>query len=146
VLKPDGFAVHIVPSGIWRFWTSITHYPFCVKTAVRKCIALTGTGGIDPGQKTIRKKDFTAASLLRQALFPPRHGETGNALSEMYRFSKKRWQRHFEKTGWKIERYAVNRLFYTGNCLLDTALSLKSRKLLSSILGSACHLFVLKQE
>ncbi len=25
VLKPDGIAVHIVPSSAWRFWTNITH-------------------------------------------------------------------------------------------------------------------------
>jgi SAM-dependent methyltransferase len=25
VLKPDGLAIHVVPSGSWRFWTNITH-------------------------------------------------------------------------------------------------------------------------
>ena len=25
VLKPDGCAIHVVPSGSWRFWTAITH-------------------------------------------------------------------------------------------------------------------------
>ncbi len=32
VLKPDGIAVHIVPNGNWRFWTSIVHYPYIFKT------------------------------------------------------------------------------------------------------------------
>ena len=27
VLKPDGFALHILPSAPWRLWTSATHYP-----------------------------------------------------------------------------------------------------------------------
>jgi 2-polyprenyl-3-methyl-5-hydroxy-6-metoxy-1,4-benzoquinol methylase len=28
VLKPDGLAVHVVPSAVWRFWTNLT-YPLC---------------------------------------------------------------------------------------------------------------------
>jgi len=29
VLKPSGLAIHVVPSGSWRFWTNLTHLVKC---------------------------------------------------------------------------------------------------------------------
>ena len=31
VLKPDGIALHILPSAHWRLWTSATHYPWVAR-------------------------------------------------------------------------------------------------------------------
>src|SRR5438552_3998168 len=34
VLMREGMMIHLVPSGSWRFWTTLTHYLFLVKYAV----------------------------------------------------------------------------------------------------------------
>ncbi len=77
-------------------------------------------------------------------LFPERHGEVGNTISELYLFSTTRWCRLFRATGWIVESVMPNRLFYTGHSVLDRRLPLPYRHLLSQYLGSACTIYVLR--
>jgi SAM-dependent methyltransferase len=151
VLKPDGIAIHIVPSGSWRFWTNLTHYPFVLKSVVeivrnKIATALKGAGREISGNGVISGGGLSGMPLVRKALFPHRHGETGNAISEMYYFSRSRWSALFRRSGWVLKRIAPYNLFYTGNVLFGSALPIRARKYLSYILGSSCHLFVLKKE
>lgn len=81
--------------------------------------------------------------LIKKAIFPPRHGETGTALSEMYYFSRRRWYSMFKNAGWKIKKDFSNSLFCTGYAILDSKLPIQYRKFLSYFLGSSCHIFVL---
>jgi hypothetical protein len=83
------------------------------------------------------------ASMLRNAVVPPRHGEFGNTLTEHYYFSRVRWTRLFEGAGWQVVGYETNRLAYTAHSLMGHVLSLAVRGRLSQVLGSACHVFVL---
>jgi SAM-dependent methyltransferase len=74
-----------------------------------------------------------------------RHGERGNQFTEWYYFHRFWWSRFFRAHGWHIVQYSTNRLFYTGIGVFDNRVSIRSRKTLRWVLGSACHLYVLKQ-
>jgi ubiquinone/menaquinone biosynthesis C-methylase UbiE len=116
VLKASGKVLHVMPSATWRFYSSLTYF-------VRR---------------------MSQAGWYGMAL-PPRHGEKGSLITEHYYFSRMAWKRFFRNTGWEIERIVPNRLFYTGECIRDKALSCRARRILSYFLGSSCHLYLLSQ-
>ena len=147
VLKPNGIAIHIVPSGTWRIWTNIAHYPFVLKTAIQKLSAEVTQKRVAQNDGVERKNVKSASTLkemLRSAVFPSRHGETGNAISEIYHFSRINWSNLLKRNGWMIKRVSGNRLFYTGYMVFGTMLPCNTRTLVSQLLGSSCHIFVLQ--
>ncbi|MBT3504635.1 MAG: class I SAM-dependent methyltransferase [Piscirickettsiaceae bacterium] len=109
VLKPEGIAVHILPSSSWRFWSNMTE-------------------------------------MLKNWRLPLVHGEhAGNSFVEIYYFSRWSWSRLFRKTDWTIETLKSVGLFYTGSSIMDSRLSINTRRKLSWVIGSACNIFVLKK-
>lgn len=142
VLKPEGLAVHIVPSAGWRFWTCITHFPYLMKIVL----------GLQPAPKRVspastpasRRLDRNALTKALKYVFPlfP-HGEYPNALVEFYYFRRDRWIRVFERNGFDVRHAMGNRIFYTGYELLPN-LPLRTRQRLAQRLGSACHVFILQ--
>lgn len=148
VLKPGGIAIHIVPSGSWRLWTNVAHYPFIIKTAIAKII---GRFTREPSLRTDDRltentSESEAASVGRSivaALYPQRHGESGNALSEIYLFSRFGWSKLFRQGGWRLRLVYSNKLFYTGYMFLGSLLRHRARRVLSYVLGGSCHIFVL---
>jgi SAM-dependent methyltransferase len=109
VLKPDGIALHILPSGSWRFWTNIAEF-----------------------------LDYRR---------PIVHGELAKGpFSEIFYFRRGWWTKLFTKTGWKVIRKRSNRLFYSGNSLMDSRLGIKTRNVLSIFLGGSCNIFVLRKK
>lgn len=116
VLKSDGRAVHILPTPTWRLWTTLTHYVAALKSR----------------------------SLIR-LVYQRRHGERGMLLTEPYFFSRFYWRKLFGATGWRVVDIIPNRLFYTGYSILDARLSLERRQRLSSLLGSACAIYLLEK-
>ena len=141
VLRPEGVAVHLLPSPAWRFWTIVSHYPYLVDrlaTKLRptaKTPAHASDAGIESGP---------ARSLLLRAAGLTPHGEYPNALAELYYFSRSRWEREFRASGFEVVSSASGNLFYTGHLLLP-ALDVSLRRRLASVLGSACHVFVLRK-
>jgi SAM-dependent methyltransferase len=116
VLKDDGKVLHILPSASWRFFSTATYFI--------RCLSRSDGGGIG---------------------WPCRHGEKGSLITEHYYFSRVAWKKFFRQTGWEIERIVPNRLFYTGECIRDVALSSHARNVLSYFFGSSCHLYLLKK-
>ena len=117
VLKTNGFAIHVVPSGSWRFWTNVSHF--------------------------VRNFHLLQVRSIR-TLMPQQHGEVaGNCVSEVFFFSRFYWRRLFSSAGWRIDRYRPNRLFYTGYSVMDCRWSLSTRRRISSVLGNSCHMFKL---
>ena len=84
--------LHIIPSGTWRFWTNITNYlEFTQRfifnlSLIPKSLALS---------ELIKFKSFSISfiKLIFQYTFPPRHGEFGNCITEVYTFSSHAWMR-----------------------------------------------------
>jgi SAM-dependent methyltransferase len=144
VLKSDGTAIHIVPSGTWRFWTSICLYVYFAKIAVEVLFPILPSGDIARTGAGAQKRNVRQKIKVR-ALLPSRHGEVGNAISEIYLFSRFRWMDLFRRTGWNLEAYYPSRLFYTGYMLLHSKLTLRLRHNASFILGSSSHLFCLRK-
>lgn len=141
VLKPGGVAVHVVPSGSWRFYSNAVYYPYLVK---RLYARLGGAGKGRGDEASSGPGDARAGGGLLRVLVPRRDGEVGNALTEIYHFSRWRWLKLFRNNGWMIEKRDSNHLVYTACYLLGTALPISARERLSRLLGGSCHVFVLR--
>ena len=143
VLKRGGLAICLLPTGSWRLFTNISYYLFLVKRFLNFLLIHAETSSEVKSKTEQRAKKLNILHKVRN-LFPFCHGVTGNFVSEVYLFSKFRWKKLFRDTGWIVKFHLPNRLFYTGHSILGLALNIKSRVLASYILGSSCHIFLLK--
>lgn len=147
VLKPDGVAIHIVPSATWRIHTLLAHYPWLAKVAASLIESKFGWSKSRDTELIARASSRRSKSqLLSRILLSPRHGERGNALSEIWLFSRFGWAHVFQQTNWTILAHYPNHLFYTGYGLLNASLRVETRRRLSRLLGSSCHVYVLKPQ
>jgi SAM-dependent methyltransferase len=138
VLRVDGVAVHVLPTPTWRMWTTAAHGPWVLK---RSWQVLSGarprqrqTGGDSPEHASRRN------SVL--SIFPSRHGERGNLLSEARYFSSRWWNGAFRRNGWNVVHETPIGMFYTGAMLLASKLSVDARQLLARALGSSTRAYV----
>lgn len=140
VLRPDGIAVHVLPTPAWRVWTTAAHGPWILK---RTWQMLTGTrrrqrrAGGDSAEHAHRR---SSTSML----FPERHGERGNVLSEAWYFSSRWWKGAFRRGGWQVMHDTAVGMFYTGAMLFGSKLDLQARHRLAQVLGSATRAYVLR--
>ncbi len=75
------------------------------------------------------------------------HGEhASNPFTEIYCFSRWYWSRMFRNTGWVIKKVKPIGIFYTGSSIFDSHLSLGVRRKLSLFFGSACNIYILRNE
>jgi SAM-dependent methyltransferase len=126
VLAPAGRVIHVVPTHVWRAWTTATSGP----DAVVQLIAF-GQRGV---MATVRG---VAGTLL-----PRRHGERGTILSETWLYHPRAWRRDLAANGFEVVMDRPMGCFYTGNMLLGSRLSMPRRAQLAGALGSASHVFV----
>jgi SAM-dependent methyltransferase len=141
VLAPDGFCLHAMPTASWRFWTSLTHY---VEMFQRLLSLLPRAVFNAPTRAGFRDSGSVLALMARTGhsyLLPPRHGERGNFVTELWYFSRFWWWRHFKRTGFDICSTTPMGLFYTGHMLLNNHMSITLREKLSRVFGSSCVLF-----
>lgn len=144
VLKRDGAALHVVPNHGWRFWTTVSAFPAALQ-AVGDMQAEVWPRRID--RTEMRRLASTWRRLVRHLVSPffqHRHGERGNVISEMWFFHPNWWRKNFSANGFRIERQAPMGLFYTGNMAIGARWNVDTRVRLASVLGSACHLFVMR--
>ncbi|MCC6466708.1 MAG: class I SAM-dependent methyltransferase [Alphaproteobacteria bacterium] len=162
VLKPDGRAVHVLPSASWRLWTTLTHYlDLPVRIVLRlgrprsSSFETRPAGAPQDGAKEMRhpeeranasvsKGDSAGRSRIFNALFEFRHGERGTTLGELYLFSRLAWRRLFRRNGFVCEAAVPLGLFYTGYSLFDRRVGIAARRCLARVLGSATVLYVLR--
>jgi SAM-dependent methyltransferase len=136
VLRKDGRAIHVLPSSVWRWSTTLARYPFLLKVA----LGLKKPSG---GSSTERIKRRGLFELAKRVLFERPHGEYPGAISELYYFSGSRWSKVFEAHGFEVLSRFGNGLYYTGYSTLPS-LDLSIRRKLATCLGSSCHVFVMK--
>lgn len=151
VLKNSGVAIHIVPTASWRLWTNITHYLYLPKSLFSIIYRRTQNLFIDNksinySSEELALKTLSITEIIKKLLLPSRHGEFGNSLTELYYFSRNRWDFLFLKTGWNIKTYALNNLTYSGYLLFGKNLSVTYRKIISPIFGSSCHIYILEKK
>ena len=150
VLKPGGIAIHILPTGTWRFWTNVSFYLFCVRQFLLMLFRKPYRKNCDRNGKACRlrktedKQDKPSIkNKFKHALIPSGHGATGNCVSQVYLFSRFCWMRTFRRTGWSVMHCLPNRLFYTGHLLCGSKLNVPMRHAMSYVLGSSCLMYVL---
>jgi SAM-dependent methyltransferase len=86
------------------------------------------------------------AHLMKRWNVPQAHGEHAkNPFTEMFYFSRRYWARLFRETGWAVEACHSNKLFYTGESIMDSRLTINTRRKLSRLLGGACNIFTLRE-
>lgn len=146
VLKPQGFAVHIVPTSSWRIWTSVAHYPYLLKVACKVTVDQFRRRTSESSPSLNGVICLSKMLALRNVLLPHRHGERGNFVSELFFFSPFYWTGLFKNHGWEIQKSYPSSLIYTGYSILGERLSFRLRSILSKVCGSACQIFVLSAE
>ena len=146
VLRPDGICIHLMPTPSWRFWTNIAHY---VELIQRLCGLAPGLLPRSFSRQAIRDTFSVLhmmSSTTNQYAIVPRHGETGNAFSEIVLFSTENWITTFTRHGFVVNEVTATGLFYTGHMILGPWLSISARRKLSRLLGSACAIYVVRPE
>jgi SAM-dependent methyltransferase len=145
VLKPTGYALHVLPTHAWRFWTTLSAFPTAVQYAgtiggqLKPCWPFTVS--------EIRRLVGAWYSAGRHLLAPfgqRRHGERGNIISEIWLFHPSWWRKNFTANGFGIIKDEPMGLFYTGNMTFNSRWSLQRRVHLARVLGSAMRIFELK--
>jgi SAM-dependent methyltransferase len=144
VLKPGGVCVHLMPTGAWRFWTNIAHYVESVHRLLGLALRLVPKGFSKHALRDALGVLLLMAGTAKHYAIVPRHGETGNALSEIATFSARHWTRHFSKQHFAIDDVTPLGLFYTGHMVLGPRLSIGARQKLANWLGSACVIYVVR--
>ncbi|MEJ2061216.1 MAG: class I SAM-dependent methyltransferase [Gammaproteobacteria bacterium] len=144
VLKTDGLALHIMPSSSWRFWTNLSHYLLPLKFMLKLA------GRRDQGEHAHSVRDAinngeTAFGLAGKVLMPIRHGERGNALSEILLYRRAWWIGRFERAGLEVVCTFSPKIFYTGNRIFENRLSIRVRMLLGRMLGYSTVAYVVKK-
>lgn len=140
VLRPGGVCIHVLPTHMWRFWTTLSAFP----AAFQKVAAMRSEPRRSSGIGGFFGALGRALRTLLSPFFPTRHGETGNAISELWLFHPRRWRRHFRAAGFEIVRDDPMGLHYTGHLVLGDRRSLPERAQMARRYGSACHLFELR--
>ncbi|MBC8131679.1 MAG: class I SAM-dependent methyltransferase [Deltaproteobacteria bacterium] len=145
VLAPGGICVHVMPTHVWRFWTTLTAFPTSLQHLRIQAAELRKTKPV-----TVREigKVFRILVRMIRILFGPfvprRHGERGTWISELWLFHPRRWRTHFKQHGFELVRDQPMDLHYTGNLLFGSGRSIVQRTQMAKTYGSACHLFELR--
>ena len=167
VLRPGGVGVHAMPTGVWTFWTIVTHYLTALQNVYARARQnrfekARDEGAANKGAVEMEtKRDLSPGLVLDTAkegwrtfrhmrkympeqTFPNRHGEFGNVFTEIWTFSRWWWTRHLKTNGYRLKSAKPMRLFYTGYMFYGPNWSIKSRNFWSRILGSACIIYVVE--
>lgn len=135
VLRPGGSCIHVLPTHVWRTWTTLTLFAEALQ-----CVQAQSPG---PLMRWPAAAWWRAARMVGSAFKPKRHGERGNALSETIYFHPRWWRQNFRAHGFVVRREQPIGLFYTGHMILGARCSIETRQRLARILGSACQLYEL---
>lgn len=141
VLKPSGTVVHVLPTHAWRFWSILSSYANALTylgSAIRRLLPKSGD------QRSVGYVWYQALRACGAAVLQPRHGERGFGFAELWLFHPRWWRRNFANNGFVLLYDRPMGLFYTGSMVFGARLSLERRARLSQILGSSCHLYVMR--
>ena len=131
VLRANGYAVHAMPTPLWRVWSAIAGYADIVPF-LRHSVK-TRTGAV----KVVRG--------LAARMIPHRpHGERGNTVTELWHFRAATWRAVFRQNGFDVIEDTEMGLLYSQWKALGTRLSIAARRRAARILGSSSRVYVVK--
>jgi SAM-dependent methyltransferase len=147
VLGPAGYAVHVMPTHSWRFWTTLSAFPAGLQHAAALTRDLGPRRPFDGAEaRRLGKTVYAILWYLASGLLQRRHGERGNVLSETCLFRPAWWRRNFAESQFEIIRDAPLGIFHTGNMVLGRRMSTPVRATLARVIGSACHIYIVRPE
>lgn len=144
VLRPDGIALHLLPTSNWRLLSLLTYYPAQVVDALRwlRRKPSTRAAPVSAGNGEPPSRGMLAKAVHR--LVPHAHGSEGSALAELSRFSKASWDAYFERNGWEVLEHGNNGIVASGDYLLGSLLPMTVRRALGRMTGGIAHVYVLR--
>lgn len=154
VLRPGGFAIHLVPNSVWRLSSLLSYYPAQAIDLIRVMRRLffsqtmrnnRHSAPTAQPQASPRKYGSYASKLARR-IIPSKHGAYGTALSELLRFSRRNWDRFFTHQGWNIIEYRHNGIWATGDYLMGDLLPIQLRRHIGQLIGGIAHVYVLQSK
>ena len=85
--------------------------------------------------------------LLKRWYIDPRSHSifSNNVFSEILNSREKFWRKYFQSNGLNIVKIINPKLFYTGNSVFDSRISIKKRNYLSKIFGSSTIFYVIEK-
>lgn len=135
VLRPGGIAVHVLPTSIWRFWSSVLHYPAQAQLILRKFLSGPSLGTGSGSETTV--KSSRLLRVLVNMLLLHRLGAKGNWFTEHFIFHSRSWRRRLDGYGWIVERIDPLKLWCSGYRMIGGRLSMRGRDRVARILGSS---------
>jgi len=132
-------------TGSWKFIGLIIWFPHIIKTILSYFFKIKKIKNASLPEElyTDRMQNRSLLENIKKAImdlkiFPKKYGKVGNPISEIYYFSYYRW---------KIIFYQKSSVFYSGYSLFrGWPRNRNIRKILSKILGSTTHIFLLKKQ
>jgi 2-polyprenyl-3-methyl-5-hydroxy-6-metoxy-1,4-benzoquinol methylase len=146
VLRPGGYCVHILPTAAWRFWTSLAAFYDPIMHAGERFPALLPRMIRREELSRIHNTWFEIHRELKRPFSIEPHGEGGNAVTELWTFSRRYWMRRFRSHGFFVEKSEPMGLFYTGYMIRGARWDIARRERLAPWLGSACVLYRVRPE
>ena len=146
ILKPEGIAIHVLPSSAWRFWSIVSYYPYFLARLIRKsskAVHNRKDAFILPTPNMGEPKSSILEQMIKSAV-PRPHGEFPSAISELHYYRRIRWQLAFKEAGFDTLEVYENDIFYTDHVLFPF-MGLAARQFLARLFGSSCNVFVLKK-
>jgi SAM-dependent methyltransferase len=140
ILRPSGFAIHVMPTPSWRLWTFVSGVANAAVAATHLPWAL-----IRPAAQQSRWQELKEhVRIIAAGLLPLGHGTSVEGISELYTFSRRAWLKTFRKYGFEVIEDRPLGLFYTGHMLLRDRLPFSRRHALARTLGSATRIYIVK--
>jgi SAM-dependent methyltransferase len=144
-LRPGGFCIHVLPTHVWRFWSTLSAFPVGFQKAMVLTPSFWRKARTLPGKiLSVLGAPFIALAFILAPFFPNRHGERGNVVSELWLFHPRWWRKNFRENGFEIVSEGPMGIFYTGNFFFGKHSSFERRTRWAKRMGSACHLFKLR--
>lgn len=141
ILKPDGICIHLVPNSNWKFYNTLFHYPFLIRTIIDYLARRNSNVGINRSG-TLSNRKRSIFTLCLNVLFPPLHGENGNRFTEIFYLTNTYWKTKFEKVNWYVDRVISSNYFVAGHFVLPNSI----RRKMSNILGSTSTIYILRKK
>ena len=143
VVKKDGIILHIVPTSGWGFITNIWHYVFIPKYLL-KSIKKRTFNKLQPQTYSEQKIQIQGPVHYKiKKLFLHPLGENPSFIHELIYFSRRRWEKLFVDSGFKIVDVKSGPYLTSGYGVFRFKL-ISFRKIFAKYFFSSSYCFVLK--
>jgi len=145
VMRPNGLAVHILPTPVWRLATSLTHYLHIIRRTAEILRNSRVAAQMDFLPKDREKQVHRSYwRLIKRILLDGPHGEYPSAFAELWFYSSNRWTSLFSESKFEVVSTRPTQIFYTGYSVFPW-LGVRTRRRIAGILGSATRIYILRK-